>query len=194
MARFVDKRAEFEVRIKKALGQSQIRGETIYQVQKRIAEELGIDISRRTKADRIAHRRDFYKTQMIARTEILRASNLGSMAVYRANDDVLRGWEYITARDDRTCSRCAPLDGRVFDFDNSPVDGGGAVGEVLPPPIHPLCRCSTLPALIDQGLQDRIAGRRETFYQWAQRKGIDRSRYGDVYSKRGRSAPKLKAA
>jgi len=191
VSRFEDKRVEFELGVRRALTDSQIAGDTIFQAQKRIAAELGIDISRRTKVDRLAHRRDFNRTQMIARTEILRASNLGSLAVYEANQDVLKGWEWITAMDDRVCVICAPLDGEVFNFNNERVDGGSVGDAQVPPPAHPQCRCSTLPVLIDQGLQDELAGKRRTFFEWADEQGISESRYGQVYRRPGRDAPKL---
>jgi len=185
LGQFQDKRVEFEGRIRRALTQSQIQGDGIYQVQKRIAEELGIDISRRTKADRKAHRRDFYRTQMIARTEILRASNLGSMAVFEANRDILNGWEWLATEDERTCPICGELDGKVFSFDDR---------KQPPPPAHVQCRCTTLPVLIDKDLQDRIAPPRQTFMDWAAAQGLDKNRYGQVFSLPRREAPKLEKA
>jgi SPP1 gp7 family putative phage head morphogenesis protein len=173
--RFFDKRVEFELRIKNALIQSQIQGDGIYGVQKRIAGELGIDISRRTKADRMANKRAFYRTAMIARTEILRASNLGALAVYQENDDVLQGYEIITTKDERTCPICAPLDGKQIAFS----EAGSNVWAL--PPYHPQCRCTVLPWLIDQDRFDDLLGKRETFKAWAERNNITQSEHGGVY-------------
>jgi len=182
--RFEDKRAEFELRIKNALIQSQIQGDGIYGVQKRIAGELGIDISRRTKADRMANKRAFYRTAMIARTEILRASNLGALAVYQENDDVLQGWEFIATKDERTCPICAPLDGERFAFDSTQQK----------PPLHPQCRCSVLPWLIDQDVMDEKLGTRPVFKTWAAENGITRNDYGQMYDFRAKPVKMARAS
>jgi len=88
LTRFEDARDEFVSRLRRSLIQSQINGESIRDAQKRIAEALGIDIGRRTKAARQANEGLFAKTEMIARTEILRASNLGANAIYRARSPI----------------------------------------------------------------------------------------------------------
>src|SRR3972149_3597423 len=75
--RFRGKDDEFQRRIRQSVVQSQINGDTIFQAQKRIAQELGLDIGRRTKAAKAANSHDFYRTQLIARSEIIHSSNLG---------------------------------------------------------------------------------------------------------------------
>lgn len=175
---------EFQRRIRQSIVQSQINGETIYQAQKRIAGELGIDIGRMGAAAKAANTGNFYRTQMIARTEILRSSNQGSMAVYEANKDVLRGYEFLTAHDDRVCPECGPLDGKFYEFgagDNTP-------------PIHVNCRCTLVPSVKDKDIEAQIVGPRETFLDWAARKGIDQSRYGGVYAMPAQKPPKPKRA
>ena len=84
--RFADARDDFVRRIRRAIVQSQIEGDTIYQAQKRLADALGINIGRRTRAARLANRGLFNRTEMIARTEILRSSNLGAMQIYLEKD------------------------------------------------------------------------------------------------------------
>ena len=101
--RFTDIRDEFIRRVRRALIESQIEGESIYLAQKRLADALGVAIGRRTLADRAANAAYFYRTELIARTEILRASNLGAMSIYEANQDVLRGWQWRATHDERTC-------------------------------------------------------------------------------------------
>lgn len=177
--RLRDNRADFELRIKRALIQSQIQGDTIYQAQKRLAAELGIAIARRTKADRAHNRSAFARTEMIARTELLRASNNGALAVFEANDDVLRGYEIKTALDERTCPTCAALDGKQYAF-----------GQGQRPPFHPRCRCTILPVLINQALEQAIVGKRVTFKQWAASKGLTKNVYGQAFELKARQAPK----
>lgn len=45
-------------------------------------------------------------------------------------------WLFITQRDDRVCSRCSPLDGRIYDRFTVPQL-----------PVHPRCRCYTHPIM-----------------------------------------------
>jgi len=88
-------------------------------------------------ADRIYR----YRTETIARTEILRASNEGRNQAWKQGLD--EGFinpsqekEWSTNLDDRTCEECAPLDGeRVGVTDDFPWGD---------PPIHPNCRCTVL--------------------------------------------------
>src|SRR3990172_1239966 len=104
--RFADARDDFTRRIRRSIVQSQIEGDTIYQAQKRLADSLGINIARRKKAERLANQGLFNRTEMIARTEILRSSNLGAMQIYMENQDVLDGWQWLLTFDERTCSIC----------------------------------------------------------------------------------------
>jgi SPP1 gp7 family putative phage head morphogenesis protein len=178
--RFETARDEFERAIRRSLVQSQIAGDGIFEAQKRLADALGIDIGRRTAAAKAANMGYFRKTEVIARTEILRASNLGAMAVYERNADVLAAWEFIATNDERTCPICGRLDGQQF-----PIGGGP-----LPPTnTHPNCRCSVLPVLVDQALQDAIAGRRKTYAEWAAERRLAGDD-GGVFSVRGQSAPR----
>jgi SPP1 gp7 family putative phage head morphogenesis protein len=172
-------RDEFVRLIRQSVVQSQIEGDSIYKAMRRLAETLGVDISRRTRAARSANRGMFNRLEMIARTEILRSSNLGAMQIYMSNRDVLKGWEWMATLDERTCPICGPLDGRRFTFD-SPM---------LPPPRHVRCRCTVVPVLIDSALEDAIIGRRETYSEWAFRNGITAAQDGGIFSVRGAPAP-----
>jgi SPP1 gp7 family putative phage head morphogenesis protein len=88
-------------------------------------------------ADRIYR----YRTETIARTEILRASNEGRNQAWQQGID--EGFinpqqekEWSVNADDRLCDICAPLDGqRVL------VTAEWPWGD---PPIHPNCRCTVL--------------------------------------------------
>ncbi len=169
---------DFQSRIRKSIVQSQIEGETMYQAQKRIANELGLDISRRRKADKQAHKNDFSRTQMIARTEIIRSSNLGSLAIYEQNKDVLKGWTWTATNDDRTCPVCGELDGKTFSFESNRT----------PPPAHPSCRCSAVPALLDED-KARYTNPMP-FKEWAAKRGIASNIYGQTYDLKAQKPPK----
>lgn len=77
------------------------------------------------------------RAKMLARTEIIRAYHLASIQEYRnwgvLGIKVLAEW--MSAKDDRVCDRCASMDGKIFTLD-----------EIEPMiPAHPLCRCFTVP-------------------------------------------------
>lgn len=81
------------------------------------------------------------RAEIMARTEILRAHHLATIQEYRnygaAGVNVLAEW--ATAGDDRVCSKCAELQGRMYSLDEA---------ERLIP-AHPQCRCICLPAIIN---------------------------------------------
>lgn len=153
--RFSDARDDFVKQIRRALVQSQIEGDSIPQAIKRLSDALGVDVGRGG-----AERGLKARLEMIARTEILRASNLGAMAIYEANRDVLEGWEWIATLDERTCSICGPKDGKKHALDSG----------YDKPPAHPNCRCSVAPVLINSDLEARIVGKHETWAEWKSKK------------------------
>ena len=93
--------------------------------------------------DRMIRRR----ARSIARTEVLRASNMGQQLLWEAAVDAGE-WRaqdvrrvFIVTPDDRLCPICAPLDGMMVGLADefvSPTNGASA----LVPPLHPQCRCA----------------------------------------------------
>ena len=93
--------------------------------------------------DRMIRRRG----RSIARTEVLRASNMGQQLLWEAAVDAGE-WRaqdvrrvFIVTPDDRLCPICAPLDGMLVGLADefvSPTNGASA----LVPPLHPSCRCA----------------------------------------------------
>ncbi len=74
---------------------------------------------------------------ILARTEIIRAHHLATIQEYRnwgVEGIVVKG-EWKTAGDDRVCSKCAELEGRVYTLDE--------IENMIP--YHPECRCIALP-------------------------------------------------
>mgnify|MGYP001557962905 CR=1 FL=1 len=163
--RMGDAREDFIRKLRKTITVSQIEGDGIYNVQKRLSSELGWPISRRTKVLAKANKGNFARTEMIARTEMLRASNLGAQAVDETNRDIVKAWEWLTARDDRVCPICAPLDGRTW-----------PLGQGERPPRHPRCRCTSIPVRktdAELGLPEIESAfpPREMYKVWARRTG-----------------------
>ena len=70
----------------------------------------------------------------IARTEIIQASNFGALESYKQTEGVVKGWEWLTAKDELVCDECEGVDGDTHELGDSNV-----------PPLHPRCRCSILP-------------------------------------------------
>ena len=68
----------------------------------------------------------------IARTEMLRAQRITSQETYRANPDVVKGWIWSAALDERTCASCYVMHGT--EHPNSEKFAS-----------HPSCRCTCVP-------------------------------------------------
>lgn len=131
----------------------QLRGETVDQLAQRV---------RGTKAmaykDGImeAPRR---QAQALVRTSALGVANQARLDVYAANDEVVRGVQWMATLDPRTCLVCMGLDGLAWDY----PDGDGAADyaewkpakrgpwaqwhkkKFEPAPIHFNCRCVVVP-------------------------------------------------
>lgn len=98
---------------------------------------------------------DSAKADMIARTEVSRATGYAQEEVYKEGGAVGKQW--ITADDERTCEFCSEMDGVIVGTDENFVEKGddfaGASGGVLSigysdvksAPLHPSCRCDLIP-------------------------------------------------
>lgn len=87
------------------------------------------------------------RSEKIARTEVLRASNFGSREGYKQSG-VIKKMEWLTALDDRTCPICQPMNGKQISM-RAKFDVNGA-GRIDHPPAHPNCRCTIIPILNDE--------------------------------------------
>ncbi len=92
-------------------------GESVPQIRDRIEEYY-------TKANRV-------RATMVARTEVITASNKGLEEGYRELG--VKNVEWYTAVDERVCPECEPLHGNVYAIDEGPR-----------PALHPDCRCVIL--------------------------------------------------
>lgn len=110
----------------------------------------GIDkLSKRVES--IFKQSTVYRAKMIARTEVSRATNFATVEGYRQSG-VVKGKEWLTAFDERTCDQCASMNGKVIKLDDNYFDKGDTymgikidydnVGE---PPLHASCRCTIIP-------------------------------------------------
>jgi len=72
------------------------------------------------------------KALTISRTEVMRAHRETSQAIYKANDDVVKGWRWSAALDATTCPSCFAMHGSEH-----PASEKFAT--------HPNCRCVPVP-------------------------------------------------
>ena len=70
------------------------------------------------------------RSMLVARTEIMQASNYGNTQGYKAAG--VQQVQWLGADDERECSICYPMNGEIFDIDDAPP---------LPASTHPACRC-----------------------------------------------------
>jgi SPP1 gp7 family putative phage head morphogenesis protein len=107
-----------------------VEGESVAQIAARL---------RGTAAGRFADgtfetiRRDAVK---VVRTAANHVVNDARQATYRANADIIKGYQWVATLDDRTCPICGGLDGQVFPLESP---------KTRQPPAHINCRCSTVP-------------------------------------------------
>lgn len=80
------------------------------------------------------------RADMLARTEIIRAHHQATIQEYMnwRIEKVFIKAEWMTARDNRVCSKCEKLQGEVFTLEE--------VMNMIPQ--HPLCRCIALPYIV----------------------------------------------
>lgn len=112
----------------------------------------------------------------MVRTATNHTSNLARQATFDDNDDLVKGYEWISTLDARTSSTCKGLDGKIFK--NSDPNKRY-------PPAHPGCRSSTAPVLdkryrLDDSVNTRASRGVEkgqqvnadiTYYQWLKDQG-----------------------
>jgi hypothetical protein len=99
-----------------------------------------------------------YRREMIARTELIRASNSAALMRFQSQGIAYKEWHVVD--DDRLCPYCESMDGKRFTLLEPFARVGDTVtageGEdattmkvdymdVMGPPLHPHCRCTVLP-------------------------------------------------
>jgi SPP1 gp7 family putative phage head morphogenesis protein len=117
-------------RLRQAVQISYTEGETIDQMVRRV---------RGTKAAQFRdgileiNRRG---AETLVRTAVNHTANAARNELYNANDDLVKGVQWVATLDARTTLLCASRDGTMY-----PVDSGPR------PPAHPNCRSTTVPVL-----------------------------------------------
>lgn len=75
------------------------------------------------------------RNKAIARTAVMDMSARSQEALWQANSDVIKGWEFDATMDNRVCDQCAPWDGEFKQ----------TRGQLPATPLHINCRCRALP-------------------------------------------------
>ena len=85
------------------------------------------------------------QVRTIVRTSVNQVQTMANQAVYSANQDITKKYEYVATLDARTTALCGSLDGRKFKY-----------GEGPEPPQHFNCRSTTVPVIDDDDLRRRF--------------------------------------
>jgi HK97 family phage portal protein len=113
----------------------------------------------RKRVEKVFKRMEKYRSERIARTETIKATNYASEAAYQ-DSGIVQGKQWLTAFDERTCEFCGPMNGQVVDLGDKWFDRGdtyvGNQGGSLDlsyesiefPPLHPNCRCTLIPVVM----------------------------------------------
>lgn len=111
-------------------------------VQERLASEVRRGVTEGQTTQQIVRRvrqsgvltQTRKQTEAVVRTALQHAATAAREEVFAANDDILKGVQWISTLDSRTCTQCASLDGKLFDN-----------GKGIRPPAHVNCRCAISP-------------------------------------------------
>ncbi len=163
--RLRDIQREFEVRVRRTLVTSQVEGDTLDRALGRITELWGLH--GRTS------RGLWFRIRVLSETEFWRAANLGADRLMRENAPSLKGKAWLTQGDPRVESRCRALAGVVIPLAARFHDRLGH-RYVDGPPLHPLCRCWTIPVRVDGRMRPDFY----SYQQWAEVRGVEPSMDG----------------
>lgn len=120
-----------------ALKDGVAKGESIPQLRERVSKLFG-DM-------------EDYRSERIARSEVVRAGNFAATEAYEQSG-VVEKVQWLTTEDDRTDGECADLDGKTIDLGDSFFKKGDTIGDLVLdygdvdyPPLHANCRCTVVP-------------------------------------------------
>ena len=85
------------------------------------------------------------QVRTIVRTSVNQVQTMANQAVYSANQEVTKRYEYVATLDARTSAICGSLDGKTFKYGEGPM-----------PPQHFNCRSTTVPIIDDEDLRKKF--------------------------------------
>jgi SPP1 gp7 family putative phage head morphogenesis protein len=132
----------------------EISATTLDELRSTLAEGIAADEGipqLKARVTTVFERATTYRAQMIARTEVLRATNFATELAYKQSRIVIAK-EWLTEMDNRTCPICGPMNGQrvklAGEFAGNNEQGERTVTDY--PPIHPQCRCTIIPVLSEK--------------------------------------------
>lgn len=123
----------------------------------------------------------------IGRTYTASVANRAHDLLYESNKTIIKGRIWRAVFDNRTCIRCAPLDGQ--EFWNNAKGNQMSIDDMPPLPLHARCRCLSLPIVKSVEKVLGIKGPDVYKYEDINRPFSIRARYKDG-PRGGRGAPK----
>ena len=141
-----------EPAIQEAVSNTLINGSTIQETVTRFADDFdgkitqqlrigisnGETISQLTQRARVVINNKAVNAQTIARTVQTAVSAEVREATFEENEDIVKGYEWVSVLDTRTSTICKALDGTVYKLDDP---------KRRVPPAHPNCRSTITPVL-----------------------------------------------
>jgi SPP1 gp7 family putative phage head morphogenesis protein len=112
----------------------------------------------RKRIDELFEAMEKYRSERIARSEVIRASNFAAKEAYQQSG-VVEELEWLTTDDEMTCEWCGPLNGETIKINDNFFNRGdkyrGDDGNLMTidyesvnyPPLHPNCRCTIIPVV-----------------------------------------------
>jgi SPP1 gp7 family putative phage head morphogenesis protein len=156
------------IRIRDAVRMGIVEGESYGQITKRVIGTKALNYSDGVTA------LNMRQAQALVSTAVAHTANEARQTFYGANDDLIKGVQWVSTLDARTTPICQSRDGTVY-----PVDSGPR------PPAHFRCRSSTAPILkswkeLGIDMEEAPAGTRasmdgqvpesETYQTWLKKK------------------------
>lgn len=86
-----------------------------------------------------------HSAESLVRTSVMGVSNAARMETYRDNDSIVKGVQWVSTLDLRTCIDCGMRDGAAWDLEGNPTSAHNFVYEE--PPLHANCRCVLVPVV-----------------------------------------------
>ena len=129
------------IRIRDAVRMGVIEGESYQQITKRVMGSRALRYSDGVMA------LNYRQAQALVATSVAHTVNQARQTFYGANDDLIKGVQWVSTLDARTTPICQSRDGKVY-----PVESGPR------PPAHFRCRSTTAPVLKswkELGLKER---------------------------------------
>jgi SPP1 gp7 family putative phage head morphogenesis protein len=206
----IDMVAPSPVQLRALVGKEAIQGEFLREWWKdeskltfrRVTREVRLGVTQGESIDRMVQRVRGTRAAMFSdgvlnttrreaeafvRTATIHYSNAARDLTYKENAGLIKGVRWVATLSLRTCPACAALDGKVFD-----VDGGGER-----PPLHPNCRCTTVPIVkslrelgfnvgdLPEGQRatmDGLVPESTTFEEWAKSRSV--AEQDEIFGKR----------